>query len=189
MNIAAILLAAGRSRRFGREDKLAMPLAGSPLGLHAARTLARLPLQSRYVVCAGSFPACAGFVVVQNDHPETGLGRSIALGLSAAREAGADAVLLALADMPFVPLPHFERLLQHHAGAATIAASTDGTTVMPPALFGSEWFDALLGLSGDVGARSLLRHAKTVRASPDELLDIDHPDDLVRARAVSLDTC
>ncbi len=57
-----------------------------------------------------------------------------------------------------------------------MAASTDATAVMPPALFGSKWFEKLEGLSGDVGARSLLRHAKTVRASPDELLDIDHPE-------------
>ena len=37
--VAVVLLAAGRSTRFGARDKLAEPLAGLPLGLHAARML------------------------------------------------------------------------------------------------------------------------------------------------------
>ena len=52
MSVAAILLAAGRSRRFGAADKLAVDLDGLPLGLHAARTLADVPLAARILVTA-----------------------------------------------------------------------------------------------------------------------------------------
>lgn len=87
MSVAAVLLAAGRSTRFGREDKLAAPLSGVPLALHAARRLAVLPVAARIVV-AGPAPldyGGEGFVTVHNARPEAGLGHSIALGVETAR--------------------------------------------------------------------------------------------------------
>jgi len=185
MTIAAILLAAGRSRRFGTADKLAAPLGAWPLGLHAARMLATLPLAARFVVSGPAALAWPGFETISNERPEAGLAHSIALGMAAVRRSGVGAVLIALADMPFVTAEHIARLLDRHSGPGTLVASSDGVHRMPPALFGADWFDALERLSGDRGAGRLLGQAEEVVASPEELLDIDTADDILRARQMT----
>lgn len=182
MTLAAVLLAAGRSTRFGQADKIAADLAGLPLGLHAARALAALPLDARYVVTASDVIDWPGFSPIRNDRPEDGMARSIALGVAAARASGATAILVALADMPFVPPAHHARLLALHRGADTLVASGDGVRRMPPALFGERWLPMLEALTGDAGARSLLARADLVTAPPDWLADIDRPSDLDQAR-------
>jgi molybdenum cofactor cytidylyltransferase len=182
VSITAILLAAGRSRRFGQDDKLMAPLGDRPLLQHAARTLLSVNVDARYIIRAKASPACDGYIAVDNAYPETGLGRSIALGVAAAKRGGARAVLLALADMPFVSTGHLNHLLSRYAGDGTLVASSDGATSMPPALFGADWFEGLQRIAGDFGARGLLRQASLVSASADELLDIDCQDDLDHAR-------
>lgn len=178
MTIACLLLAAGQSKRFGAGDKIAAPLNDTPLGLHAARTLRALPLASHFVVTNRSDLDWSGWTIVRNGRPDTGIGHSIALGTTAARAAGATAILLALGDMPFVPASHFERLLAHYRGPDSLAASSDGQHPMPPALFGARWFDALEALCGDRGARGLLDQAALVETLPDHLADVDSADDL-----------
>jgi molybdenum cofactor cytidylyltransferase len=187
MTIAAILLAAGRSTRFGPDDKLAVLLDGIPLGLHAARVLSALPLGLRFVV-TGPSPGLnwPGLEMVTNTRPEDGMGHSIALGVAAARQKGANAVLIALADMPFVPLTHFERILAHPVETETCVASGSGVRRMVPALFGSGWFDTLEALRGDRGARELLEHATLVPATERELRDIDNREDWLNAAADAL---
>jgi molybdenum cofactor cytidylyltransferase len=111
------------------------------------------------------------------------MAHSLALGIAAARQSGADAVLIALADMPFVPTGHFERILADYRGPDTLVATSDGVRRMPPALFGSDWFAELEGLSGDRGAHGLLQRAAVVVTEADTLLDIDRPEDLASAQA------
>ena len=178
MMIACLLLAAGQSKRFGAGDKIAVPLNGMPLGLHAAQTLRGLPLASRFVVTNTSDLDWSGWTIVRNGQPEAGIGRSIAIGTAAARTAGATAILLALGDMPFVPASHFERLLSYYRGPDSLAASGDGQHRMPPALSGARWFDTLEALCGDRGARGLLDQAALVETLPDHLADVDSTDDL-----------
>jgi molybdenum cofactor cytidylyltransferase len=182
MRIAAVLLAAGRSMRFGEGDKLAEPLGEMPLGQHAARTLTQLHLDAHFVVAGSSSLDWPGFTILLNDRPEAGMSRSLRLGIGAARDAGMDAALVALADMPLLPAAHFARLIALCRGPEAILASTGGTHPMPPALFGRDWFDRLVGLEGDRGAGALLRCAERVTVSEDLLLDIDTPADLLAAK-------
>jgi molybdenum cofactor cytidylyltransferase len=180
--VAAVLLAAGRSTRFGEADKLSTLLDGVPLGLHAARTLAGLPFGRLIAVTGAGSPdyAAHGFAVVHNPAPEEGLSGSLRLGIAAAGAAGdADAVLVALADMPLVEHAHLERLLERFAGDGSIVASL-GTTRSPPALFGRDWFKRLAALDGDRGAGAYLREADLVSCDPRMLTDIDTLADLAR---------
>ncbi len=183
--IAALLLASGRSSRFGAADKLTMPLGDHPVGHHAAQTLASLPFDWRLVVTIGSTMFWPGFEPIINDQPDAGMSHSVGLGVSACRERGAEAVLIALADMPLVSREQFAGLLGRYSGPESLIASSDEGHRMVPALFGSGWFPALEQLRGDRGARELLDKATTVlAASPDELVDIDTPDDLEAARSL-----
>lgn len=182
MKIAAVLLAAGRSHRFVEGNKLEARLGNLPLGFHAARTLSALPLASHIVVTLPGGMVYPGFDIVINERRDAGMASSIKEGVAAARRADAEAVLIALADMPFVSRAHLERLLAHYRGPDSLVASSDGTDIMPPALFGAVWFDTLSALSGDRGARSILERAEVVTADPRELLDIDRIEDLEIAR-------
>ena len=184
MTITAVLLAAGRSTRFGAADKLTAALGDRPLGLHAAHALAPLDLAARFVVTGPAESEWPSFEIVDNDRPEDGMAHSIALGIAAARRSSADAVLIALADMPFVPTAHFERILAGYRGPDTLVATSNGVRRMPPALFGSDWFAELEGLSGDRGAHALLGRAAIVVTEADTLLDVDRPEDLALAQAL-----
>lgn len=179
--IAVVLLAAGRGERFGGA-KLAVDLAGQPVACHAAAMLGGMPFAHHIVVTGPQTPDLAshGFQPVPLDPPGAPQSRSLAIGIAAARALGAQAVLVALADMPLVPRSHVEALLSAFDGDR-IGSRADGVP-MPPALFGPVWFDELAGLSGDRGAGRLLRDAPFVPLPPAAALDIDRPQDLDRAR-------
>ena len=100
----------------------------------------------------------------------------------AAKAAGAEAVLVALADMPRVTAAHIYRLFDAADGLDTVVASSNGVQPCPPALFGSDLFDELLDLEGDEGARQLIRRGHHVVTSPAELVDIDTREDLEELR-------
>lgn len=172
---ALVLLAAGKSERFGLSDKLGAPFLGKPLGYHVVTALAAVPFGTRIAVCDGGNLdyAARGYQVVFNDRAKEGVSTSVRLGVQAARAEGCEAVLLALADMPRVTAAHIYRLFDASAGADTVAASSDGVNPLPPALFGAAHFDTLETLQGDYGARHLILAGKHVVTNADELVDVD----------------
>lgn len=184
-NIGAILLAAGRSRRFGDDDKLLAPLAGTPLALHAAARIAELAPGRRIAVCpdgAGALAqklAALDFEIVVNPDEAAGLSRSLADGIAVVARGPEAAALVMLADMPFVTAAHLRALLaRFDPSRVPVVASTDSNTAMPPALFARSLFDRLQASEGERGGKALLDGAVLVTASPDELADIDRPADL-----------
>jgi molybdenum cofactor cytidylyltransferase len=180
-----VLLAAGRSTRWGGpHSKLDRPLLGRPLGLHFADTLSELPFLARVAVTgrASIDYGAHGFETVANPDPASGLAGSLHLGIARARASGAAAVLVALADMPCVTAAHVRRLFDATDDADGVVASSDGHDGQPPAIFGRERFDALLGLAGDTGARALIAAGRHVVTSPAELIDIDTPAAFDRLR-------
>lgn len=195
LRVAAAVLAAGQSRRFGMADKLAAELNGRRLAEYATGTLAGLPLAQRWVIAGQDAHPCAaawqasGFAVAVNGRAGEGMGTSLALAARLAAEAGADALLVALADMPLVPASHFAALLERGAalGEAAVVASAAAGQRSPPALFGRAHFAELAEATGDQGARHLLAQADLVTCAPDWLVDVDDPAALaaVAARLVA----
>lgn len=182
--VALVLLAAGRSERFGAADKLAEPFLGKPLALHVVTALAGVPFAARFVVCAGTAVEFGpDYRVVTNDAPEAGQARSVRLGIAAAAATDVDAVLVALADMPRVTAAQVYRLLDAAGEGEDLLASSDGVRPKPPTLFGRRHFAALMALEGDAGARDLIAAGRHVVTTPAELVDIDTREDLERLRA------
>ena len=101
---ALILLAAGKSARFGLSDKLTEMFLGQPLGMHVVTALDAVPFARRVAVRDGVQLdyAARGYHEVHNSHPEQGLSLSLKMGVAAARGPGIEAVLIALADMPWI---------------------------------------------------------------------------------------
>lgn len=177
---ALILLAAGKSERFGLSDKLTEVFLGQPLGMHVVTALEAVPFASRIVVVDGGQLdyAARGYRVVHNEQPERGLSGSIQLGLESARGDGVEAVLFALADMPRVTAAQIYRLFDAAHGPDTVVASSDGVNPKPPALFGAGRFDGLMTLKGDAGARDMVLGGRHVVTTPDELIDVDTEEEL-----------
>ena len=188
LDLVIAVLAAGRSERFGVDDKLAALFRGKPLGLHVTDNLVGVSSARRFVIVANEQHPCstgwqaAGFETVRNAKAHLGMGTSIALAASHALAARSGALLICLADMPLVPQSHFESLVSaaFRLGPDGIVASTNGAAMMPPACFRQNRFNELSQLAGDQGARALLREAEQMACAPDLLVDIDDPDELAR---------
>lgn len=179
-----IILAAGRSERFGSENKLLADLGDLPLIAHAHRTLVQIVPRCLVVVGERAVAeACPGAEPILIDNRETGQSASLHAGIQAAMDAGAERALVVLGDMPFVTSNHLLQVLA--AGVEGAAASTDGLRPMPPAAFPAEWFPPLLALRGDRGAGPLLRSLPPQSLFPLDrktALDVDTPEALERAR-------
>lgn len=190
MTAVGVLLAAGQSRRFGPGDKLLADLGGRPLVTHAAAALTHTGCDK--LIAVTSNPAVAdvlsGFEHVEPDRPDDGQSASLRAGVRRASQEGAKCVLVALGDMPFVTPETLARALamgQRHG----VAMATDGTCRMPPICFGHSLFSSILELTGDQGARAILRTLPSeakVLISTQELRDIDTSEDMAAAR---LDFC
>lgn len=176
---ALVLLAAGRSRRFGDTDKLLVPYLGRPIGVHAAVAFETVPFKARVAVvsCTDLPIGGFGYEVVVNDAPEAGLSRSLRLGVERAMATDIEAIVIALADMPRVTAAQLWRLFDAAHGPEAVVASSDGTAPRPPALFGTAHFETLLDAQGDKGMRDLIRAGHHVVTSPAELIDVDTPAD------------
>ena len=185
--IAAVLLAAGEGRRFGG-GKLLADVNGRPMAACAMDVLLEAPVDRRIAVVSdtqvGALARDRGFEIVLNDAPQLGLSRSISLGLAFAQPCGA--VLFAAADQPLLSVQSLKRLIAAYStGGCGIACLRDGTHMGNPAVFSSAYFDELHALTGDRGAKGIIRaHPEDVLAvdciSPDELADADDPQTLKR---------
>ena len=104
-----------------------------------------------------------------------------ALAAALAGEAGCAGLLIALADMPFVPRRHFRSLRARFAQGAPIAVSATHDARMPPAIFDAAHFGDLQRGRGDQGARALLHQGVVVPCPAQWLIDIDTPTALEQA--------
>ena len=182
------VLAAGSSQRFGEADKLTQPLRGKRLGEHICHNapIERLAPDCAFVIaCAADHPCRndwrnAGFNLAVNEQADRGMGTSVALAATLAIKARCDALLIALADMPFVPQSHLTALIDACRTHDASLCSSDGNALMPPAIFGQAHLAALTKLDEDTGARSVLKHAEALTCPPEWLIDIDTPEALER---------
>ena len=183
-DVAIVLLAAGNARRFGA-DKLMADFEGAPLGVRAAHELARIAAAAHFAVCQPDALIAVhytrlGFDTVDNPNPGIGLSGSLHLAVEAAMRTDAQALLIALADMPFVGAAHVEALIA--ACTDNVVASFDGHQPMPPAIFPRGHWADLQATSGDTGARHILARAEKLTAPAGILCDIDTPDDLAASK-------
>ncbi|MGQ7793486.1 NTP transferase domain-containing protein [Faunimonas sp. B44] len=186
--VAALVLAAGQSRRMGGPNKLLATFGGEPL----VRRSAAAALASRaspVVVVTGHMrdrieAALAGLDVatVHNADYAEGLATSLKTGISALPADAAGAIVL-LADMPGITAAIIDRLIAaFDPDRPGIVLPTVEGKRGNPVLWSRHFFPELLATSGDVGARHLIaRHAdavRTVEIGPAAGLDVDTPEAL-----------
>jgi molybdenum cofactor cytidylyltransferase len=190
--IAAIVLAAGLSRRMG-QAKLLMPVGGRAIIRYVIESVLAGGVDSVWVVTGPDVEpieaALAGFEVqiVVNPAPEEGQAGSVRTGI-AALPPSVDAVLIALGDQPSLAPSIIPALLAaRRASPKLIVAPRYRDGQGNPVLFKREIFPELLRLTGDQGARPIIQK-EPARVEWVELdlpmpPDVDTPDDYERIRA------
>lgn len=190
--IVGLLLAAGSGTRFG-SDKLRHALPhGVEMAVQAARHLKGEVGRAVAVVRPGADALARqleseGCEVVVCDNAAEGMGASLAC---AARAAGkADGYLIALADMPFIRRSTIGGVRDALASGAALAAPYFRARRGHPVGIAGRFYEDLLALRGDEGARSLLKKhedllVKVPIGDPGVLRDIDRPEDLAPPAAV-----
>ncbi|MBM3510258.1 MAG: 4-diphosphocytidyl-2C-methyl-D-erythritol kinase [Alphaproteobacteria bacterium] len=193
--IAALVLAAGQSRRMGEANKLLADVAGTPMVRRTVQAIAGSRARPIVVVTGHQAEAVraalAGLDVAITHNPRyaEGLSTSLAHGIRAL-PSGTDGAVVCLADMPEIRAEHIDRLIAAFAPAASraIGVPTRRGKRGNPVLWGAQYFAALTAIAGDVGARHLIgEHADRVYevAMDDDaiFLDIDTPAALAALRA------
>jgi molybdenum cofactor cytidylyltransferase len=176
MRVAAILLAAGSSSRFGGRKVVAL-YRGRPLYEHALEALTASPeIDETLVVLRPEFarpperPRCR--FIVNPDHEE-GMGSSLRAGVRAA-PGDVDAYLVALADMPRItPGLIASLIVGYQMGGKRIMVPVLGGRRGHPVVMSGELRETLLAIRGDVGAREILR------AHPEWVGELETGDDAV----------
>lgn len=184
--VAALVLAAGSSRRMGGANKLLQPVGGIAMLRRVVNAALASRCTSVLVVTgaqAEAAQACLGGLDVQcvhNPDHASGMASSLRCGL-AALPADADAAVVLLADMPWIDGSHVDRLLaafdpQQPKIVAPVREGRRGNPILWP----REFFAEMMAVEGDVGAREVLaRHATlvdTVTFDDDAIFaDVDTP--------------
>ncbi len=193
--VAALVLAAGRSTRMGAVNKMLAQIGGKPL----VRIAAEQALASRarpVIVVTGHErekveSALKGLPVrlVHNPNYVDGLGTSLKVGIAAVPEES-DAVIVCLGDMPQVDAALIDRLIaafDPERGGLVVVPSIDGRRGNP-VVWSRRFFQDLMGIQGDVGARYLIgNYAESVVEVPvageAALTDVDTPESLSAVKA------
>ena len=185
MNIVGLLLAAGSAKRLG-SDKLRHALPhGVAIAVQAARHL-KSQVEIVAVVRPGSEQLAQalqgeGCKVVVCDNAAEGMGASLARAVRAAE--GADAWLVALADMPYVRPSSIAAVRAALEGGASLAAPYFHARRGHPVGISAKFRQELLSLGGDEGAKAIVSGHSTELlkipvGDPGVIRDIDRPEDL-----------
>jgi molybdenum cofactor cytidylyltransferase len=193
-NVAAIILAAGRSTRMGGPNKLLAELNGKTL-VRIVTEQALASKASDVIVVTGHQAeqvekALAGLKVkfVRNPEFAAGLASSVKAGIAAVSDR-ADAAVICLGDMPLIDARLIDRLIEAFAPdrGNLIAVPVSDNRRGNPVLWSRRFFNELMALDGDIGARHLInRHGEAVAEVAVEghgaFLDIDTPQALEAAQ-------
>ena len=190
--VAAIVLAAGQSRRMGALNKLLAEVDGAPMLARVVGEALESNVRGVYVVTGFERSRVEAVLagrdvrLVHNPDFEHGISTSITAGLSAL-PADVEGALICLGDMPAVSAEVLDRIIAAFdpGRGIEVCVPTCCGKRGNPVLWSRRFFAEIRRIRGDVGARHLIgEHAEVVREVPIDdasiLLDVDSPEALAR---------
>jgi molybdenum cofactor cytidylyltransferase len=188
--IAALVLAAGQSRRMGEINKLLVEVDGKPMARRVVEAVASSSAAPVIVVLGHEAARVAASLdglpvqFVENPDYAGGLSTSLRRGLAALPD-DVDGALVCLGDMPRIKRQDIERLIGAFnpvEGRAIVVPTRRGKRGNP-VLWGKRLFAEMREVAGDVGARHLIGAYPELVAEVEikhdgVLLDIDTPQAL-----------
>lgn len=186
--IAVIILAAGSSSRMGSPKQL-LKWGDKTLITHVIETVLQLKIENISVVLGANYELISEHIkgypitILNNQNWKLGLGKSIAYATQCLMESNKniDGVLFVLADQPFVNATYLNEILNSfNANKNAIIATSYNNNIGVPVLFDKKYFNALINLKDDNGAKHILKHHESyVKAliPPNKNVDLDTKED------------
>lgn len=171
-NTGVIILAAGESSRLGSPKQL-LVYSGATLLQHAIEAAQSSDAGIVIVVLGANADLITGELnparanIVVNATWKEGMASTIRYGIQTLVKLNpqAEAVILMVADQPFVTADLLNTLMDvNKKEQRNIVAGKYGDTFGTPVLFGKRFFPELLELTGDTGAKNLVRKYMNVAA-------------------------
>jgi molybdenum cofactor cytidylyltransferase len=192
LRVAAIVLAAGSSRRMGT-NKLLLALEGEPLVRRSVRRCLAADFDRVVVVLGHESERVRAALdglpceIVENADHARGVGTSIRAGVGLVADA-VDAAVVVLADMPYVTTDMLRTVVSWYRGTRPpIVVSEYGGVQAPPTLYDRALFANLLALPDDSGGKAVAQRLSELRVTvafpADARRDLDASADYERARA------
>jgi len=186
--VAGLLLAAGGSKRLGQPKQL-VEFEGKTLIRRAAEALIGAGCSPVVVVLGAEIERSqqelggTDVEIVINDYWESGMGMSIAFGMRSivAFETLPDAVLISLCDQPHVTAGKLRPFIDTFGRSRTdVIAAHYNDVAGVPALFSAHLFPDLAALTGERGARDIIRNSPdaVMIPLPEARFDINSPADI-----------
>ena len=187
LNIQLLLLAAGASKRMG-EPKQLLSWGTKRIIEHQLEIL--LATNKSVSVVLGAYSKEITLTIEKfpisifiNEHWENGMGSSISFGVQQllAKDPTIDGILISLIDQPLITTHHFEKILslfQPTKKQIIVSNSKNGWSGAP-VLFDKIYFNELIKLKGDEGAKVVTSQYKDFVKLIDagnKLIDMDTPD-------------
>ena len=182
---AILVLAAGASSRMN-EIKQVLPYKDSTL-LGNALKMAKMSKSAQVFCVLGAnkeeIQQKVDFLdieIIENKEWSAGLGKSIAVGVATIdKNRKYDSVLVMLGDQPFITSRYLDQLIsKFNENQSQIIATNYSCRPGVPAVFPRQKFSELIKLSGDSGAKLILKNqANIIKLDAENTFDIDSPED------------
>ena len=178
---AILILAAGKSSRMGSPKQL-LPYQNTTLLGCAIEHAKNSKASAVFCVLGANAIRIKKSIeknnvkIIINKEFQHGLSTSIIAGINHLKDKNFDSVLIMLADQPNVNANYLNKLLTaSEEDKNVIIASCYPNKVGVPAVFSKLYFNQLLQLKGDKGAKDLLNNqsSKIIKLNANNLLDID----------------
>lgn len=185
--IVGVLLAAGEGTRFAGGNKLLAEVEGEPIVVRAATRLCGAPVDGCLAVLGHQAerigPALSALPIETTVNPDyrDGQATSVQRGVQWAQSLDAEAVVIALGDMPWVAASTYETLIAAYDDGARIVVPEYEGQRGNPVVFAATYFSELLDVQGDSGGRQLFARYDVTRVpveDPGVCRDVDAPEDL-----------
>jgi len=186
---AAVILAAGGSKRLGRPKQL-LDWYGKTFIEQVVDTAQDAGLSPIIVVTGSNHALIANYLknkdveIVFNKHWQEGQSGSLITGLNTLIEKEISQFIFMLVDMPQLKEEWLKNIVQNADDKKfNIVTTTVNGVVTPPILFKERCFEKILSLRGDSGGKLLVKEFETLYLEHEDqgmILDCDTDEDYIQ---------
>ena len=183
-DLAVVILAAGISSRLGNLTKQLLVYKNETLLKIAVKKALEIS-KNVFVVLGHEKKKCEKELedfdvnIMYNPNYKKGMGTTLSLGIEHAKEFSHTMVMLC--DQPFIPISHFQALKENIQNENIIASLYEkNKSPKVPAIFPKKYYDELLKLDADFGAKEILQKESctNIQLEKDFCMDIDTINDI-----------
>ena len=183
-DLAVVILAAGISSRLGYITKQLLVYKNETLLKIAVKKALEIS-KDVFVVLGHEKEKCEKELedfdvnIIYNPNYKKGMGSTLSLGIKHTKEF--NYTMIMLCDQPFIPISHFQVLKENIQNENIIASLYEkNKSAKVPAIFPKKYYDELLKLDADFGAKEILQKESciNIQLKKDFCIDIDTLEDM-----------